>query len=299
MKLRIRDEIYYDKGKKLLEHVREVVDSYSMPITSRQVFYRLVAKGCLENTHPEYRKACRICSKGRYTGHIDWDAIVDDTRGAYKTQDWNSMEDAVKAQIEDFRLDRWANSSYYLEVYVEKRGMVNTLYPTTDSLDVHIVSCGGWDSTSNVWGAARRLIEKQKQGKAIRILYFGDFDPSGDFMHNVVERKLREFDLDLNLDRILLKLEQVQLHSLPVKFEVLAKKGDGQVYDKLKADPRAKGFKDKYGELMQVEIDALEPNLLIEYVKNSILEYLDTNDYRDILKQEKKTKKKWRKLRIR
>jgi len=63
-----------------------------------------------------------------------------------------------------------------------------------------------------------------------------------------------------------LLLESVPIYDLPVKHEVLAKKSTGEIYDKLSADPRAKGFIEKYGRLMQVEIDSLDPNLLIKQV---------------------------------
>ena len=122
-------------------------------------------------------------------------------------------------------------------------------------------------------------MNKQEQGKNITILYFGDFDPSGDWMDEDIRDRLREFNLDIEFKRILLNFEHVQEYDLPISFEVLAKKKDGTVYDKLKADPRAQRFIDKHGKLMQVEIDALDPAVLVGYVENSILEYLDLSAY--------------------
>jgi len=296
MKLQIRDEAYYRPTKAILEHIQKVVDSYDMPITSRQIFYRLVALGIVKNTLNGYRKVCGICSKGRYTGHLDWDKIVDDTRGTYKTQDWDDMEEAVEHTIDNFRLDRWAENADYIEIFVEKRGMINTLYPTTNKLDVHITACGGFNSTSNVWKTVKRLMNKQDQGKDITILYFGDFDPSGDCMDKVIRDRLQEFDLNIELKRILLNLEHIQEYDLPVSYEVLTSKADGIVYDKLSADPRAKRFIDKHGKLMQVEIDALDPAVLVEYVENSILEYLNESAYNRALEQEEAARKIWRKL---
>jgi hypothetical protein len=290
MKLKIRDEKYYSKTWELLGHILNVVDSYNVPITSRQVFYRLVALGVVKNTSNQYSRVCGVCTKGRYTGHIDWEAIVDDTRGTHKTQDWENTKAALTAAVESFRLDRWADSPYYLEVLVEKRGMVNTLYPITDKFDVHITACGGFDSTSNVWQAVKRLVPKQQANKKIKLLYFGDFDPSGDCMDTTAQNKLAEFGLDVDIERVLLNLEHVQYYDLPVSYQVPQKKGDGTIYDKLQADPRARGFIEKHGRLMQVEIDALEPDLLIEYVENAILKYLDREKFQEIIEKENELK---------
>jgi len=290
MKLKIRDH-KFTSTRPILEKIVSIVESYSMPITSRQIFYRLVSLGIIENNISGYRKVCGICSNARYAGLIDWDDILDDTRGAYKTPDWPDIETAVKNQIDEFRLDRWKESEYYIEVFVEKRGMVNTFFPITNKYDVRVVACGGWDSTANVWDQACRFMEKQNQGKKNIVLYFGDFDPSGDYMHETVEKRLGEFGVKLEMKRILLNIEHVQIYDLPVKFKVMAKRKDGKSYDKLRADPRAKNFEEKYGELMQVEIDAMDPPVLNEYLENSISEYLDVAAFMDSLKREEAEKK--------
>jgi len=293
MILKIRDEKYYSSTRKLLEQIKQVVDSYSMPITSRQIFYRLVALNAVKNTKDGYGKVCRICTKGRYTGHLDWDKIVDDTRGSYKTQDWESMEKAIENRINNFRFDRWSDSKYYLEIFVEKRGMVNTLYEITNDLDVHLTACGGFDSTSNIWNSAHRFYKKQNEGKEIKILYFGDFDPSGDYMHEVVKEKLREFGIDVDVKRVCLNFNHVEDYSLPISYEVKVKKSDGRIYDKLEADPRAQSFIAKHGRLMQVEIDALDPSVLAGFVEDSILKYMDESQYLKIVNKENELKKAW------
>jgi len=172
--------------------------------------------------------------------------------------------------------------------------MINTLYPTTNSLDVRITACAGFNSTSNIWKTVKRLKNKQDQDKDAVILYFGDFDPSGDCMDKIIEDRLEEFGIYIELKRVLLNLDQVQKYDLPVSFEVIASKSDGTVYDKLSADPRAKRFISKHGKLMQVEIDALDPAILVEYVQDSIYEYMDLPAYKEVLEQEEAIKEEWK-----
>jgi hypothetical protein len=54
------------------------------PMTVRQLFYRLVSVGQLENTHADYRGVSRILTIAGEDGRIDWDAIVDRSRPAFR-----------------------------------------------------------------------------------------------------------------------------------------------------------------------------------------------------------------------
>ena len=65
----------------------------------------------------------------------------------------------------------------------------------------------------------------------------------------------------------MLNIEQVQEWNLARSYKIPTKNSNGKAYDKLAADPRGKRFIKKYGELFQVEIDAVDPALLPELVQ--------------------------------
>jgi hypothetical protein len=125
-------------------------------------------------------------------------------------------------------------------------------------------------------------------GKKIVVLYFGDLDPSGDFMSEDVENRFTEFGIDLSIERICLNDEHIDRYKLPRKFEVLARKGE-RIYDKLEADPRHKRFERKHGQLLfQVELEALDPGILTDLLRKSILRYVDLGQHKRVVREEKR-----------
>jgi hypothetical protein len=93
-------------------------------------------------------------------------------------------------------------------------------------------------------------------------------------MSEDIEERFREWGIDLEVKRICLNAEHLDEHKLPKKFDVKAKKG-GRVYNKIAKDPRAKWFYRRYGELFQVELEALDPRILNGMLTNAISEYVD------------------------
>lgn len=285
MKYKIRENRFNAKSKIKLQHIQKIIDEAGI-VSVRQLHYALSVAELAPNTKGSYQAASRLCTLGRYAGILDWDAIEDGTRGAYKTTSWENVDQAIQNTLENYRKDRWKDSPYYVEVWVEKRTMINLFYFITNKYDVHLISGGGFNSASAIWEAVRRLMPKQK--KKIIILYYGDFDPSGDFMNEDVENRLKEFGLDVKVNRILLNLKHIDEYDLKPSFEVKSKKKNGEVYDKLKADPRAKRFIEKYGKLRQVEIEAMNPAILKNIIEENILLYFDEKLNSKVIRQEKK-----------
>lgn len=282
----IRQIKYQKKTSDILEHVQKIIDSYEIPLSVRQIFYRLVSMGVIKNTHNQYRRVSTIVTNGRYTGHIDWDKVIDDTRAVYKTADWNDINDAIKNTLEDYRRDRWGDSDYYIELWVEKRTMTNLFYSVTNSYDVRLVVGGGFNSATAIWEAFKRLAVKQfEDKKKIVILYFGDLDPSGWFMSNDVEKRLKEFDLNFTMERVILNYEHVQKYNLPKSYKVMVKY-EKEISNKLEKDPRSKFFYDSFGELFQVEFEAIDPGVVTEHIRDSIEKYLNKEDYQRIVEIE-------------
>jgi len=258
-------------------------------LTVRQIHYLLVE--IPEAKHPNnisgYKRTSNILTKMRYAGLLDWNKIVDETRDIYKTTSYKNIEEAEKNLLEIYRRDRWKENDYYVEVWTEKRTLINQFLEITDKYDIYLASGGGFSSTTYVYEAIGRLYQKQRAGKKIKILYFGDLDPSGDYMDEDIENRFKEWGIDFKIDRICLKDEQIDEYNLKKKFDVPAKKGD-KIYNKLEADSRAKRFYDKHGELFQIELEALDPNILNEMLKNSILKFVDKKQQREVKKIEKK-----------
>ncbi len=272
----------------IVKIIIKLVEQYDV-LTVRQVHYKLVETPKAEhpNTKPAYARVSRILTDMRQAGLLDWDKIIDETRGVYKTTSYEDIDEAEEILLANYRRDRWKDNENYIEVWTEKRTLINQFNKITDKYDVRLASGGGFSSTTYVYGAIKRLIPKAREGKRITIIYFGDLDPSGDYMHKDIEKRFADWGVPLKIQRVALNYEQLEEYNLKKKFDVKAKKGD-KIYNKIQADPRAKGMYEKYGEVFQVELEALDPKVLNEMLENSILEYVNLKEQEEVKLVEQK-----------
>jgi hypothetical protein len=109
------------------------------------------------------------------------------------------------------------------------------------------------------------------------MLYFGDFDPSGEDIPRSVKENLSRMGCDIEVERIALNKEQIErykLPSAPVK----------------RTDSRSVGW---VGGV--VELDAVEPKTLERICENAIDGYFDNDKYEELQELEEKEKKEYRK----
>jgi hypothetical protein len=125
----------------LLENVREVLDQYAaqLPLTLRQVFYRLVAVFEFDKTEQAYDRLGETLNRARRAGLIAFAAIRDDgvtamwpTRFASADEFWEMVEH----EIEDTQLDRQEGQEQTLEVWVEAAGMVPLVFDAVSKYGV-------------------------------------------------------------------------------------------------------------------------------------------------------------------
>ena len=171
----------YGRRRRIIEHTQQVMATYasSLPLTVRQVYYRLVA------THPEYpkeqkfyRQLVNTLALARRGGLIAWSAIRDDGVRSTLTGGGYSGLDAFKRQIE-------ASARYYgrslfegqpRQVFVlcEAAGMVPQIEAACEGYPVRIRSSGGMDSVT----AKYDLAQDCRHEPSI-VLHVGDYDPTG------------------------------------------------------------------------------------------------------------------------
>jgi hypothetical protein len=277
------------KTRALIDIILKLVQKYDIPLTVRQIHYLLVEtpQARHPNTQAAYNRVSRVVTDMRYGGLLDWDKIVDETRTVYKQSSYKDINQAITSFLERYRRDRWRGSDRYLEVWVEKRTLVNLFYSITNEYDVHLASGAGFSSATYIHEAASRLAPCHQARKKILVLYFGDLDPSGDFMSEDLETRFAEWGIDLSIERICLNEKHLDQYMLPKRFDVPARKG-GRVYNKIREDPRARRFFDKYGELFQVELEALDPVILTGLLRDSISKYVDAKRHREAIRKEKR-----------
>jgi hypothetical protein len=149
-------------------------------------------------------------------------------------------------------IPRWYKQPHYVEVWIEKQALADTFSSFLEGRDVRIVVNRGYSGWSFLFENCMRLLKVKRSRKEIHILYFGDFDPSGDDMDDHLEDAFRYFGLeDIDFERIAVTEEQIEEFNLPPMPK------NKETIDKVNHDTRKNGFIKKYGKLYIVEVDAL------------------------------------------
>jgi hypothetical protein len=297
------EEVTFRKDAKLAQTLIDWIEARESPVTIRRVFYAMVSAGVVSNTLKEYKHISRVVTSLRRGGYVDWNAITDGTRGAYKTPDYESALECASDALDRFRMDRWRGQPYYVEVWIEKRGLSGMLFPETDRLDVTLRENGGKRALSEE--LVLPLLRAQQEERSPVILYVGDYDPSGLRMDENMEYQLAQWGVSAQWRRVALTFEHLDMYNLPPEFIVeetatdgwLRKHPDAEIlgYDKqgrplvnkLEKDTNAQWFKERHGgQLFQVEVDALEEADLRRLVRDSILDFLEVDMYNQVLEEE-------------
>jgi hypothetical protein len=191
---------------------------------------------------------------------INFDNIIDDTREAEKTPSWKSIEDILYAAVNQFRSEWWRDQPRHLEVWLEKRALRRIFYPITNGFDVYLCTGGGYQSWSQVWAARARFLARK--GLNLKILYFGDLDPSGKDMPRDIRERFKTLGLEIDVIEVALTKEDILEFNLPRN-------------PAKKKDSRQDWYVKKYGIDYAVELDALPPEILREKVKRAIEDHCD------------------------
>jgi len=261
------------KTVELIEAARLELEKYH-PMTLRQVFYRLVSGLVLKNTEASYKRLSRVLVLARQDGAIPWDWIEDRLREPRHVSMWDDLADFAEVAARAYRRDVWATQPDYLEVWLEKDALSGVFVQVLEPYGVTLNVGRGYDSWSSIHNAARRLDD------STTILYFGDFDPSGEDMVRSLAERLGFFGCWPEIVKVALNPEDIARYSLP---PMPAKKSDS----------RAAAHIAEHGDVA-VELDALEPPVLRERLELAIRERMDFDALEAVNRLEAKEREKLR-----
>lgn len=269
----------------VLEEARTIVRSYSTGVTLRQLFYRLVAGQLIPNTAAAYKTLSSKTAEQRRHGAFP--DLIDRGRQIHRPYYVDSPVDAISDALRYYRLDRTLGQDVSIYLGVEKAGLVMQLESWFRNLGIPILALGGYSSQTYVKEVVRdvestphpdggRLIEEiedhrnYRMGRPAVLLYAGDFDPSGEDIDRDFVARTRCWD---KVVRVALTPAQVAEYDLPPAM--------GKV-----TDSRAARFVERHGELVQVELDALPPDVLQELYQTAIDEFWDESAYEAVCERE-------------
>ncbi len=174
----------------LLALVRGVLDEYAaqLPLTARQIFYRLVGAHGYDKTEAAYARLCEYLNRARRAGIIPFGAIRDDGTVERPAPGWGSPAGfwrAVRSTAEGYRHDLSDGQPYHVELWIEATGMVPQAATVAHRYGVPVYSAGGFNGLTDKYEMAQRLAAKSRPAGQSRpsrpavILHAGDYDPSG------------------------------------------------------------------------------------------------------------------------
>ena len=256
---------------RLVEAVVGVLDEYAeyLPLTIRQIFYRLVVTINYEKSEKGYARLQEALNRARRARLIPFDSIRDD--GFHHTGfiGWDSVEHAQRSLERtalNYRIDRQRNQDTRLVVWCEAQGMVPQLERVAGSYSVPVYSSGGFDSVTVKHSIAQEFAEFN----SVCVLHLGDHDPSGVHVFGSLDEDINAFlgatEGCAEFIRLAVTPEQVDAYDLPT---AIPKRTDRQAFDGL-----------------TTQCEALPPDLLAEILEAAIRERLDLDVYHEALREE-------------
>lgn len=295
-KIKFREMKMGKANKERLKLINSIIEEYQADgyiLTLRQLYYQLVSRAVIPNKQSEYAKLSNVLKEGRMGGIVDWNAIEDRLRKPDSPSSFENPEEILKAAITQYQLPRMENQRTYLEVWVEKDALSGVLKRVTEKYHVPILVNRGYSSASAMYDSFMRFVSNgARQGRKVKVLYLGDYDPSGlDMIRDIRERVIEfqegyndeeVFEMDFSVEPIALTREQIDQYTPPPNPAKIT-------------DPRAKDFIRKFGNTSW-EVDALKPEVLDNLLNSAILENINEKKYLDIVSREETDKDKLRSL---
>jgi len=261
----------------IVEKANDILESYAQQgfdLTLRQTFYQFVSRNWISNTQESYKRLGSIINDARLAGLTDWSSIVDRTRNLRSLSHWDDPSEIIDSAAYSFRLDKWEDQDYYPEVWIEKDSLIGIIEGPCNNFDVPYFSCRGYNSQSEMWRAAERFRRRCKDGNRAGVLiHLSDHDPSGlDMKEDIVKRFETFIAGFVVVKRIGLTMDQINQYNLPPNPAKVT-------------DSRFMHYVQIYGA-ESWELDALDPTVLSDLVRDEITSYINFDRLEDRKKEE-------------
>src|ERR1041384_6225771 len=274
------------KSLERLQVAVEVLQEHH-PMTVRQVYYQLVSRQVIKNERAMYQAVSDLLVAARKDGTIPWDWIEDRLRRPRSVSMWADLSDFAKDALRAYRRDVWATQPQYVEVWLEKDALSGIFEDALAPYGVTLNVGRGFDGGESIRNAGDRYWEHD----AATILYFGDFDPSGEDMVRSLRERIDEYlCLDGDVEREVLGLAgmpdvNVEIIKCALNPDDIARYRLPPAFAK-KSDSRAAKFIARHGDV-SVELDALPIEVLRARIVSEVESYLDLAALAQVRAEEK------------
>lgn len=252
------------KTERIQRAILEVFDEQGPPMSVRQVFYQLSARGVVpKDDTTGYRPVQYNLTEMRRNGSVPYSWIGDNTRWQIRPTMYNGLGDALDHWQRSYRQDLWASQPVHVEIWIEKDALAGVVGGITAEFGVPLMVARGYSSISFAYTAAEEL---KTLGKPVYIYHFGDFDADGVHAAYSIQQELRHHGAWFHFERAAITPEQILRYGLMTRPQK-------------KTSPRYKWWCTEYGNADNVELDALPPSELKRLVHNCITRHIDSYEW--------------------
>lgn len=269
----------------IIENAKQILSGYPERITIRQLHYRLVSIGMINDLN-HYKRVVDAMTGARWDNVVSMEAFIDRDRsmfGETKDDEKNLEKEIVFGKVQvsawmnAYRLNRWSNQDYYIEVWIEKKALQGVFEGPCENNEIGLAPCKGYPSITFLYEAKGRFEDAIDNEKEAVILYFGDYDPSGEDIPRSIKENLGRMGVDVAVERIALNPNQIKEMALP---GVPPKSGDSR--------------SNNWNGGAVVELDAIEPNTLKRMCEDAIKVYFDQDRFTELQERESTEQGKYR-----
>lgn len=228
---------------------------------ARSIWYYLwSALHIIPGTESTYKKVDALLVKLRKEGCIPFGRLQvergkDGYGGMLSVEPASLIEQTIHdllALPQTFKLPQQFGQPYTIEVWVEKKGLLPTFEAICDEYDIKVRSPEGFSPWEFIYHVTQnwKSYFNERSSHQVKILYFGDQDPSGENIYESVKGQLDFFGIDHDTQRIGLTVAQINRYGLPqIPLEQ-------KTLEKIRRDPRYQKYVRRYGREIFCELDS-------------------------------------------
>lgn len=273
----------------VVANVLLVLDEYeaNLPLTVRQIFYRLVGAYGYDKTEKAYNRLAEYLVRARRAQLIPFSSIRDDgtvRRGGGGFYGERSFWSTVERMATSYRRDRLFEQDVAIELWCEAAGMVPQLVKATSEYSVPVFSTGGFSSVTVTHEIAQRaLTNYQDHDQRTVFLHIGDYDPSGQSIFDSMAKDVLYFVIGelgggapsvgedvFEAKRVALVADQVDHYDLPT------------------APPKATDSRSANWMDETCQAEALPPDVLAQLAEEAVEDEIDLEVHDAIVAKEAK-----------
>ena len=272
----------------IIENAVDILKNYEDGVlTIRGLHYQLVSRG-MTNDIQHYKRVVAATGQARWNGLISFNAFSDRDRAlacstmadeVILADEIEGAKTQIKLWMNNYYRNKWERQPFYPEVFIEKKALEGVFFKPCRRLGIALGACKGYPSLTFLHDAALRFSNAVDNGQKPIILYFGDYDPSGEDIPRALQENICQLGCpEIEVKRICLMEEQVLDWHLP---PAPAKLTDSRTAN--------------WDGLGQVELDAVKPEKLIALLEDAVYHIFDEDIYDELKKDEENEREQYRK----